>query len=112
MFEKYTPDAKRVIFFARYEASRLGATAIEVEHLKLGLGRVDRRLVRQLQDLPPQGPKQSWWKSLMQTRVSTSVALHLSTECKRILADTKPDQADKITPKTLLEAVLRERRAS
>jgi ATP-dependent Clp protease ATP-binding subunit ClpC len=37
MFEKYTEKARRVIFFARYEASQFGQPYIEAEHLLLGL---------------------------------------------------------------------------
>jgi quinol monooxygenase YgiN len=37
MFERYTERARRVLFFARYEASQLGSTAIDTEHLLLGL---------------------------------------------------------------------------
>ena len=37
MFERYTERARRVIFFARYEASQLGSSSIETEHLLLGL---------------------------------------------------------------------------
>jgi quinol monooxygenase YgiN len=37
MFERYTERARRVLFFARYEASQLGSTAIATEHLLLGL---------------------------------------------------------------------------
>ena len=37
MFERYSEKARRVIFFARYEASRFGASYIETEHLLLGL---------------------------------------------------------------------------
>ena len=39
MFERYTERARRVLFFARYEASQLGSTAISSEHLLLGLFR-------------------------------------------------------------------------
>ena len=42
MFERYTEKARRVIFFARYEASQFGAPAIEPEHLLLGLMREDK----------------------------------------------------------------------
>jgi ATP-dependent Clp protease ATP-binding subunit ClpC len=44
MFERYTEKARRVIFFARYEASQFGAPAIEPEHLLLGLMRETKRL--------------------------------------------------------------------
>ncbi len=37
MFERYTEGARRVIFFARYEASQYGSPYIETEHLLLGL---------------------------------------------------------------------------
>jgi enamine deaminase RidA (YjgF/YER057c/UK114 family) len=37
MFERYTEGARQALFFARYEASRLGAIAIESEHLLLGV---------------------------------------------------------------------------
>src|SRR2546422_4323821 len=44
MFERYTLMARRAIFFARYEASQFGASAIEPEHLLLGLSREDKPL--------------------------------------------------------------------
>ena len=37
MFERYTEKARRVIFFARYEASNYGSTEIDTEHLLLGI---------------------------------------------------------------------------
>jgi quinol monooxygenase YgiN len=37
MFERYTERARRVLFFARYEASQLGGSTIDSEHLLLGL---------------------------------------------------------------------------
>ena len=36
MFERYSEKARRVIFFARYEASQLGSRQIDAEHLLLG----------------------------------------------------------------------------
>src|SRR5256712_431858 len=42
MFERYTETARRVIFFARYEASQFGSPYIETEHLLLGLLREDK----------------------------------------------------------------------
>ena len=44
MFERYTEKARRVIFFARYEASQYGSPYIETEHLLLGLMREDKAL--------------------------------------------------------------------
>jgi len=37
MFKRYTDGAKRVIFFAQYEAQQFGSRRIEPEHLLLGL---------------------------------------------------------------------------
>lgn len=37
MFERYTEEARRAIFFARYEAGCRGAGYIEPEHLLLGI---------------------------------------------------------------------------
>src|SRR6266550_650662 len=45
MFERYTDNARRVIFLARYEVSQRGSTSIEPEHLLLGLLREDRVLI-------------------------------------------------------------------
>src|SRR5664280_267950 len=42
MFERYTEKARRVIFFARYEASQFGSPYIETEHLLLGLFREEK----------------------------------------------------------------------
>ena len=37
MFEKYNEKARRALFFARYEASKLGSRVIESEHILLGV---------------------------------------------------------------------------
>jgi GNAT superfamily N-acetyltransferase len=37
MFERYTEQARRLVFFARYEAAHLGSPAIDTEHLLLAL---------------------------------------------------------------------------
>jgi ATP-dependent Clp protease ATP-binding subunit ClpC len=44
MFERYTEKARRVMFFARFEACQFGAPQIEPEHLLLGLIREDKKL--------------------------------------------------------------------
>ena len=45
MFERYTEIARRVIVFARYEASQFGSPYIETEHRLLGLLREDKALI-------------------------------------------------------------------
>jgi Clp amino terminal domain, pathogenicity island component/Putative restriction endonuclease len=115
MFERYTEKARRVIFFARYEASEFGAPCIETEHILLGLLKEDDALThrflpsikstdsvrRKVQAVTPVRPK-----------ISTSVDLPLSHESKRVL-DYAAEEADRLNHKHLgtehlLLALLRE----
>ena len=89
MFERYTEKARRVIFFARYEASQFGSPYIETEHLLLGLIREDKALANRF--LRSHGAVDSIRKQIeahttVREKVSTSVDLPLSHECKRVLA--------------------------
>ena len=45
MFERYTESARRVLFFARYEASELGGDRIDADHILLGLTREAKGIV-------------------------------------------------------------------
>ena len=88
MFERYTEKARRVIFFARYEASQYGCPYIETEHLLLGLMREDKALANRF--LRSHGSIESIRKEIEQRitireRISTSVEVPLSQESKRIL---------------------------
>ena len=88
MFERYTQKARRVIFFARYEASKYGSAYIESEHLLLGLVREDLALTRRLV-----GPSASLVEIRTEiekeikrgTPISTSIEVPLTLECKKIL---------------------------
>jgi hypothetical protein len=42
MFDRFSETARRTLFFARYEIAELGGTAIEPEHILLGLLRADK----------------------------------------------------------------------
>ena len=89
MFERYTEKARRVIFFARYEASQFGSPYIESEHLLLGLLREDKSLTNRF--LRSHASIESIRKQIeghttIREKVSTSVDLPLSHESKRILA--------------------------
>ncbi len=89
MFERYTEKARRVIFFARYEASQLGASAIEAEHILLGLLREDKGLTSRLLRSPgviESMRKEIESRAVVREKVSTSVELPLSPEAKRILS--------------------------
>ncbi len=89
MFERYTEKARRVIFFARYEASQFGSPYIETEHLLLGLLREDKALTNRFlrSHASVDGiRKQIEGHTTVREKVSTSVDLPLSHECKRVLA--------------------------
>ena len=88
MFERYTEKARRVIFFAREEASQFGSPYIETEHLLLGLLREDNALAnRFLRSNPVESiRKQIEERPSVRGKVSTSKDLPLSHECKRVLA--------------------------
>src|SRR3954453_18621294 len=48
MFERFTEQARRIVFFARYEASQLGSIDIDTEHVLLGLIRESTGLIGRL----------------------------------------------------------------
>lgn len=115
MFERYTEKARRVIFFARYEASQYGASAIESEHLLLGLLREDWALGKMV--LGQKGTAEDIRKEIegqitIGQQVSTSVEMPLSKESKHILT-CAAEEADllghrHIGTEHLLLAMLRE----
>src|SRR5213595_2293937 len=89
MFERYTERARRVIFFARYAASQFGSTTIETEHLLLGLIREDKNLTNRFlrnHSSIESIRKEIEGRTTIREKVSTSIDLPLSNECKRILA--------------------------
>jgi hypothetical protein len=88
MFERYTERARRVIFFARYEASQYGSPYIETEHLLLGLLREDPVLCRQF--LGPTSIAVDIRADIerhitRRERISTSVEMPLTEECNKVL---------------------------
>ncbi|MFQ5739117.1 MAG: ATP-dependent Clp protease ATP-binding subunit [Acidobacteriota bacterium] len=99
MFERYTEKARRVIFFARYEASQLGSRSIETEHILLGLLREDKTLAHRFFSLAEATVdsirKQIEGRSVVQDKVSTSVELPLSDESKRVLTYAA-EEADRL----------------
>ncbi|RMG53629.1 MAG: ATP-dependent Clp protease ATP-binding subunit, partial [Acidobacteria bacterium] len=88
MFERYTEKARRVIFFARYEASQLGASAIEAEHILLGLLREDKdlaaRLFRSLKAVEAIR-REVERRTVVRKKISPTVELPLSRQAKRVL---------------------------
>src|ERR1700728_725460 len=89
MFERYTEKARRTIFFARYEASQFGSSYIDPECLLLGLLRENKELVNRF--LGSHAAVESIRRQIEShtaphEKVSPSLDLPLSHECKRVLA--------------------------
>ena len=89
MFECYTEKARRVIFFARYEASQFGSPYIETEHVLLGVLREDPALTSAV--LPAAKSIDAIRKEIeehttLRDKTSTAVDLPLTNESKHVLA--------------------------
>jgi ATP-dependent Clp protease ATP-binding subunit ClpC len=90
MFERYTEKARRVIFFARYEANQFGASQIEAEHVLLGLLREDKNLTHRffhrshanVESIRKEIEGRAVWRD----RVREQIDIPLSSEAKRVLA--------------------------
>jgi len=119
MFERYTERARRVLFFARYEATQLGSTSIETEHLLLGLiregkGLTSRIFARSHLSLDSIR-KEIEGRTVFREKVSTSVEIPFSAETKRVL-QYAAEEADRllhtyIGTEHLLLGILREERS-
>ena len=90
MFERYTETARKAIFVARNEASQFGSEYIETEHLLLGMLRADSPLAMRLLKPPAsiESIREQVEKQFVRRqKISTSVDLPLSHQCKRALAN-------------------------
>jgi len=88
MFEVYNEKARRVIFFARFEASQYDSRSIETEHLLLGLLREDPALFGRL--LGPTSVAKDVRSEIERQitpgeRIPTSVEMPLTAESKQVL---------------------------
>jgi ATP-dependent Clp protease ATP-binding subunit ClpC len=119
MFERYTERARRVLFFARYEATQLGSTSIETEHLLLGLIREGKGLTSRIfarSHLSLESiRKEIEGRTVFREKVSTSVEIPFSAETKRVL-QFAAEEADRllhtyIGTEHLLLGILREERS-
>lgn len=119
MFERYTEKARRVIFFARYEASQFGAPSIEPEHLLLGLLREDKSLTAKFLARAHASVesirKEIEGRAPLREKISASVELPLAAETKRVLAFSHEEsdrlQHRHIGTEHLLLGLLREERS-
>ncbi len=120
MFERYTEKARRVIFFARYEALQYGSQVISPEHILLGLMREDKTLSARYfpfrNSLSVETVRREVEERItLRERIPQSAELHLSTETKKILAlsaeESRKLKNRHIGPEHLLLGVLREEKS-
>jgi hypothetical protein len=118
MFERYTERARRVLFFARYEASQLGSISIETEHLLLGLIREGKGLTARIFDRAHVSfesvRNEIEGRSVFREKVNTHVEIPFSAEMKRVLG-MAAEESDRllhnyIGTEHLLLGLLREER--
>ena len=99
MFERYTERARRVLFFARYEASQLGSVSIETEHLLLGLIREGKGLTSRIFERShlslENTRKEIEGRTVLREKVSTSVEIPFSAETKHVL-QFAAEEADRL----------------
>ncbi|MBS1788833.1 MAG: ATP-dependent Clp protease ATP-binding subunit [Acidobacteria bacterium] len=90
MFERYTEKARRVVFFARYEASQFGSNQIEAEHVLLGLIREDKNLTYRFfhrsHATVESIRREIEGRTVLRERIPNNIDLPLSVEAKHVLA--------------------------
>jgi ATP-dependent Clp protease ATP-binding subunit ClpC len=90
VFEKFNEKARRALFFARYEASKLGSRVIESEHVLLGILREGEEtvteLLRRFHVKPEEIRREIEGERVFVERISSTAELPLSEESKKILA--------------------------
>jgi ATP-dependent Clp protease ATP-binding subunit ClpC len=120
MFERYTEKARRVIFFARYEALQYGSHSIAPEHVLLGLMREDKTVAARF--FPYHSGlsvdsirREVESRIIVKERLTQSAELHLAAETKKILALAKEEseklQNRHIGTEHILLGILREERS-
>ena len=120
MFERYTEKARRVVFFARYEALQYGSPFIAPEHILLGLMREDKtvsarffpfRKVVTVENIRREVEE----RIVLRERIPQSAELHLSPEAKKILIyaneESRVLKNRHIGPEHLLLGLLREEKS-
>src|SRR5271170_1186157 len=113
MFEAYTEQARRVIFFSRYEASEFGHPYIEADFLLLALMREDKSILTRWLGADADYLREEVERQLPRhEKTSTSVDLPLSNEAKRVLEHASEEAGrlgnSQITPEHLFLGLLRD----
>jgi hypothetical protein len=103
LFERYTEKARRVIFFARYEASQFGGEYIEPDHLFLGLMREDIQLRAIIRGTGTSDEKvRQEVESLMaqKEKTPTSAEMPLNEDATRVLT-LAAEEADSLSDESI-----------
>jgi ATP-dependent Clp protease ATP-binding subunit ClpC len=117
MFERYTERARRVIFFARYEALQYGSQVIAPEHILLGLMREDKTISARYfafrHNLTVDAVRREVEERIvLRDRIPQSAELHLAAETKKILffasEESRQLKNRHIGPEHLLLGVIRQ----
>lgn len=118
MFERYTEKARRIIFFARYEALQYGSLVISPEHILLGLMREDKTMQAKFFPFrlsPELIRREVESRIVLREKMPQSAELHLAPETKRILAFAREEserlRSRSIGTEHLLLGLLREERS-
>lgn len=120
MFERYTEKARRVIFFARYEALQYGSPVISSEHILLGLMREDKTISSRYfpfrHNLTVEAIRREVEERIvLRERIPQSAELHLAPETKLILQyaanESQQLQSRFIGPEHLLLGLVRQERS-
>ena len=120
MFEHYTEKARRVIFFARYEALQYGSQVISPEHILLGLMREDKTISARYfpfrNNLTVEAIRREVEERIiLRERIPQSAELHLAPETKQILQfasnESQQLQSRNIGPEHLLLGLVRQERS-
>ena len=85
MFERFTEQARRVLFFSRFEASELGSVSIEAEHILLGLIREDKGLASEIISRTNLTTERVRAALTLRDKIATSVEIPFSAETKGVL---------------------------
>lgn len=109
MFDRFTEDAKRVVFYARYEAAQAGSPAIESEHLLLGILRDGRGPAQRI--LARHGVTRERVEHVMESRSqashpASSGEIPLSAESKRVLTRAASESGKRLDPGIDTEHIL------
>jgi quercetin dioxygenase-like cupin family protein len=120
MFERYTEQARKTLFFARDETSQLGHFSIETEHLVLALLRMNEGIAGGIFERHHIGledvRRDIESRRAFQEKLSSSIEIPFSAECKRAL-QFAAEEADRLSHRDigaqhLLLGVLREEGSS